>query len=188
MIKILIVDDSAFMRKVLSDLLAQVPAVSVVGTARNGKHALEMLNKERVDLVVMDVEMPIMDGVSALKIIKQTFNIPVIMLSAISNQEITIEALAAGALDFVEKPTNLRAIEQDWIDDFYQKIKSVQPLGNATAITLEKPSAQLVKTPLTSPKLLEPMSALQLKMNTQALVIGASTGGPKALLLSLIHI
>ncbi|MBM7544715.1 two-component system chemotaxis response regulator CheB [Weissella beninensis] len=179
MIKILIVDDSAFMRKVLSDLLAQVPDVTVSGTARNGKNAIEMLNKTLVDLVVMDVEMPVMDGLSALKIIKQTFNIPVIMLSALSNQEITIEALAAGALDFIEKPTNLRAIETEWVSDFYEKIKSVQPSGltETTKIT-----APISKNNQPTPRLLEPMSAVQLRMNTQAVVIGASTGGPKALL------
>ena len=106
--KVMIVDDSAFMRKVVTDLLNQLPDIEVTVAARNGKQALDYLTKEAIDLVVMDVEMPVMNGLETLRKMKQQSAIPVIMLSSLTNQETTIEALALGARDFVENQSVYR--------------------------------------------------------------------------------
>ncbi|WP_291291734.1 chemotaxis response regulator protein-glutamate methylesterase [Enterococcus sp.] len=165
--RVLIVDDSAFMRKVVTDLLEQMPEIKVAAVARNGKQALDQLAKETFDLVVMDVEMPVMNGIETLRMIKQQYTVPVIMLSSLTNQETTIECLELGATDFVEKPVNLSMIEQDWINDFYKKIDS-----------LDQNHSKEVKTNTEEVKL----STRSLPRMVEAVVIGSSTGGPRALL------
>ncbi|MCP0886229.1 chemotaxis response regulator protein-glutamate methylesterase [Ligilactobacillus sp. WILCCON 0076] len=176
MIRILIVDDSAFMRKVITDLITKMPGIEVAGIARNGKNAIEFIEDDtHIDLVLMDVEMPIMDGLEALKIIKKTKSIPVVMLSALTNQAVTIEALELGATDFIEKPTNIMEIKDDWIRDFYNKIK-----GATGAKTVKARNSASIK--ISSGSKRETKSITDLKYNLKAIVIGASTGGPRALI------
>lgn len=178
--KILVVDDSAFMRKIIVDLLKEMPDVDVTGTARNGKQALEILGSQTIDLVLMDVEMPVMGGLEALKNIKKTMDTPVIMLSSLTNKEVTIEALALGAADFVEKPVNLMAIQDEWILDFHMKIKSVRAKGK-TALKINdfSSSAQLTDN---DSGVDDRIASGLLASHVRAVVIGASTGGPRALL------
>lgn len=122
---VMVVDDSAFLRKVISDLLVKMPEVNVSLQARNGKQALELLANQSVDLILLDVEMPILNGIETLKQIKAKYDIPVVMLSALSNKEVTIEALELGADDFVEKPTNIMVIGQEWAREFYEKLVTI---------------------------------------------------------------
>ena len=168
--KVMIVDDSAFMRKVVTDLLNQLPDIEVTVAARNGKQALDYLTKEAIDLVVMDVEMPVMNGLETLRRMKQQSAIPVIMLSSLTNQETTIEALALGARDFVEKPVSLSMIEKEWIAEFHQKILAMDHEVGTVHPTV--------------PTIAQPTKLTQnsLPVSLDALVIGASTGGPRALL------
>lgn len=173
---ILVVDDSAFMRKVVTDLLEKMPNVHVENVARNGKQALQLLQVSQPDLVLLDVEMPILNGIETLKVIKRDFDVPVLMLSALSNKEVTIEALNLGAADFVEKPTHITNISDEWITDFYQKIKSV-----SKETTRRMPRREVVES-----KVGEMVHTRSFPTRVQAVVIGASTGGPKALL-QVIH-
>ncbi|WP_057743145.1 protein-glutamate methylesterase/protein-glutamine glutaminase [Liquorilactobacillus capillatus] len=175
--KILVVDDSAFMRKIITDLLKEMPDIEVAGTARNGKVALEMLNDQPVDLVLMDVEMPVMGGLETLRKIKATMDTPVIMLSSLTNKEVTIEALASGAADFVEKPVNLMSIQDEWVLDFHMKIKSVRSRGKAVSN-----AAEYNVQPQTVTETSKQVASARLATHIRALVIGASTGGPRALL------
>ncbi|WP_057875427.1 protein-glutamate methylesterase/protein-glutamine glutaminase [Liquorilactobacillus aquaticus] len=175
---ILVVDDSAFMRKIIVDLLNEMPGIEVAAIARNGKQALETLNSQKIDLVLMDVEMPVMGGLEALKNIKKTTDTPVIMLSSLTNKEITIEALELGAADFVEKPVNLMAIQDEWILDFHMKIKSVRTKSKPILRTSESN----IRTISTDADAGEKVTGSQLASHVRALVIGASTGGPRALL------
>lgn len=167
---IFVVDDSAFMRKIVTDLLEKMPNVRVSNVARNGKKALALLEDEQPDVVLLDVEMPVLNGLETLKIIKEKYDVPVIMLSALTNKEVTIEALNLGAADFVEKPTNIKEIEDEWIRDFYRKIKNVtlsqrkEPAVRRTVIEPTKPATTTFPT------------------KVRAVVIGASTGGPKSLI------
>lgn len=106
--RIMVVDDSAFMRKIVSDLIEQDPSFKVEATARNGFEAVEKIAEFSPDLVTMDVEMPDMNGLEALKIIMERHPLPVIMLSGINEQGTreTIMALELGAFDFIRKPSS----------------------------------------------------------------------------------
>ena len=105
MIRVLIADDSAFMRKVLSDLFRGQPDFEVVGTAMNGKDAVSKVKQFKPDLLTMDVNMPVMDGLDALAVIMEECPLPVVMLSSLTQEgtEATIRALSLGAVDFISK-------------------------------------------------------------------------------------
>ncbi|MDP4097523.1 chemotaxis-specific protein-glutamate methyltransferase CheB [Paenibacillus sp. P96] len=105
--RVLIVDDSAFMRKIISDLIVQDTSFEIAGTAVNGREALDKIRGLKPDLVTMDVEMPEMNGLEALKLIMKEHPLPVIMLSGINEEGMkeTIMALEAGAFDFIRKPS-----------------------------------------------------------------------------------
>ena len=105
MIRVLIADDSAFMRKVLSDLFTEAPDFEVAGVAFNGKDAVEKALRLKPDLLTMDVNMPVMDGLQALEVIMKDCPLPVVMLSSLTKEgaDATIKALALGAVDFLSK-------------------------------------------------------------------------------------
>lgn len=114
--QVLVVDDSAFMRKIISDLIEKDPEFQVAGTASTGREAIETVARLKPDIVTMDVEMPEMNGLEALKSIMASRTLPVIMLSGINEQGMkeTIMALEWGAFDFIRKPsvTNSQDISQ----------------------------------------------------------------------------
>lgn len=169
-IKLLIVDDSAFMRKIISDMLRDINEITIVGTARNGKDALELIPQLRPDVVSLDVEMPILNGLKTLEIIKEKYDIPVIMLSSNTNSEVTIEALEKGAFDFIEKPKNLNENLEDLRNDLASKI---------LASVLKKKQGKEINVfqEYSKKKISKNKSNILIK----AIAIGASTGGPKAL-------
>ena len=105
MIKVLVVDDSLVMRKAISRMLSKDANIQVVGTANDGRDALEKIETLKPDVITMDVEMPVMDGLEALRKIMSKNPIPVIMMSALTKEgaEITMEALSLGACDYVTK-------------------------------------------------------------------------------------
>ena len=122
-IRVLVVDDSALMRQFISDILKTDPRIEVAGTARDGKDALAQVRTLNPDIITMDVEMPVMDGLQALEEIMKTNPKPVIMVSSVTKEgaEITMKALAAGCVDFIAKPSgsislNIRDIGQELID------------------------------------------------------------------------
>ncbi|WP_304654201.1 response regulator [Halobacillus shinanisalinarum] len=106
-VKVLIVDDSAFMRKVLSDIVNKDYRLEVVGTARNGKDALRKVRELSPDVITMDIEMPVMDGLTALRHLMEEAPKPVVILSSLSGEgaESTLQAISLGAVDFVLKPS-----------------------------------------------------------------------------------
>ena len=105
-IKILVVDDSLLMRKVISEILGEIPGIEVVGVAMDGDFALMKLARLSVDVVILDINMPRMDGLSVLKVIAEQFHIPTIVLSAYTREGayLTMQALSYGAADFICKP------------------------------------------------------------------------------------
>lgn len=105
MIRVLIADDSSFMRKVLSDLFTSAPDFEVIGTAPDGSEAVKLVSRLKPDLVTMDVNMPIMNGLQALEVIMESCPTPVVMLSSLTKQDAdeTIRALQLGAVDFITK-------------------------------------------------------------------------------------
>jgi two-component system, chemotaxis family, protein-glutamate methylesterase/glutaminase len=168
-IKILVVDDSALMRKIVSDMINLQEDMETIDIARNGQDMLEKICKHNPDVITLDVEMPIMDGITALKEMKKThINIPVIMLSSISQSGtvLTMECLEAGAFDFVSKPSGSISLDINKVkDELTLKIRMAYGKEAAAPIIIQR--RQLEKRTLTN--------------KIEAVVIGASTGGPKAL-------
>lgn len=105
-IKVLIVDDTAFMRKAVSQMLGRDPQIEVVGAAKNGLEGIEMIKKLKPDVVTMDIDMPVMNGLTATKHIMIKCPVPIVVLSSLTNDGVvTFEALRLGVVDFVPKPS-----------------------------------------------------------------------------------
>lgn len=128
MIRVVVVDDSAFMRKAISSMLANDPDIEVVGTARDGQQGIDMVRELSPDVVTMDVEMPVMDGLTALKRIMMEMPRPVIMISSLTVEgaEATLKALDAGAVDFIPKKLSRVSLEIIKIEEELRaKVKAV---------------------------------------------------------------
>src|SRR5271167_4247631 len=113
-IRVLVVDDAVVFRRLVSDELANDPALEVVGTASNGRIALQRLTQVNPDVVILDVEMPEMDGLAALAELRKTHRrLPVIMFSALTERGAvaTLDALALGATDYFAKPISVDGVE-----------------------------------------------------------------------------
>ncbi|HEY9582138.1 MAG TPA: response regulator, partial [Savagea sp.] len=129
-IRVLVVDDSAFMRKIISDILNKHPKIEVIDVARNGKEAVEKTIRLKPDVITLDIEMPIMDGLEALDHIMKEVPTPVVMLSSMAkaSSDSTMVAIEKGAVDFVAKPggsisLNLAEIEHILIDKVIEASK-----------------------------------------------------------------
>lgn len=181
MVRILIVDDSAFMRNALTTMLSSDPEIKIVGTARDGLEAIEKVQSLKPDVVTMDVEMPRMDGIAALKHIMETDPLPVIMVSSITTEgaKVTLDALDLGAVDFIPKnlselSVNIVKIKEILID----KIKQIGRRG--LVLKRIRPAAAA-----TCPKTVAAPPHLPLRTTGDRRVgivsVGTSTGGPKAL-------
>ena len=175
-LRVLVVDDSVVVRKLVTEILAADPGIEVVGTAANGRIALAKIAQLAPDLVTLDVEMPEMDGLATLKELRRIDRrLPVVMFSTLTERgaAATMDALLAGANDYVTKPANvgsMQAAVQRVTIDLVPKIKAL--CGRATtptATTAETPSRpQGRRAGLTGGRV-------------EIVVIGVSTGGPNAL-------
>lgn len=201
--RLLIVDDSAFMRKMISDFFMDHSSIRVVGTARNGKDALKKIPMLKPDVVTMDMEMPEMNGLEALKIIMKEYPVPVVMLSSTtkSGAKITLEAMASGAVDFIAKPSGPISLD-------LHKIKAdvIRIVENAATVHVSKlrHAEHVVKKETTIPnnpiekvstlsqnsipsrihRLEDAHSKPKVRWNSHSkkmILIGTSTGGPRAL-------
>jgi two-component system chemotaxis response regulator CheB len=171
-LRILIVDDSAVIRRVLSNLLAADPEIVVAATAGNGIQALERIPDARPDLVTLDIEMPAMDGLETLVEIRKRYpHLPVIMFSTLTERgaTATLDALARGASDYVTKPSNENPdLTPEHVgEELIRKIKSL--------CAVRAPQLA-VRAPLVSPPRPEPRLG-----RVDVVAIGTSTGGPNAL-------
>jgi two-component system, chemotaxis family, protein-glutamate methylesterase/glutaminase len=175
-VKVLVVDDSAFMRFTITKHLNEFPGITVLGAAKDGQEALELIPKLKPDVVTLDVEMPHLDGLSTLREIMARHPLPVIMLSSLTSEGTleTVRALTLGAVDFVAKPDNKANMAS-----------ILEEVGNKV---LRAAGARVWKTPL-KPVMLEPFPATRamnkkvrtLQSQDKIVVIGSSTGGPRAL-------
>ena len=177
MIKVLVVDDSVVVRRLLSDALGSDPRISVVGSAANGSIALQKIEQLAPEVVILDVEMPDMDGIETVARIRKTRpELPVIMCSALTEQGavVTLRALSAGATDYITKPS-AQSVQQDRMSSFKSElIAKVVALGERRGLTIF-PAAERIAPPEQKSRPrhgLEPVTAL---------AIGCSTGGPNAL-------
>lgn len=181
-IKVLVVDDSAFMRKVITDFLSEHSQIEVVGTARNGKDALEKIQSLEPDVVTMDVEMPIMNGIEALKQIMEDHPLPVVMLSSTTKEgaENTILAMHYGAVDFVTKPSGNISLDLYKVKE--QIIDKVILASRANLRGMKK--REMIQTIASSqqrPSSKTEVRSLSKDHKNKIVCIGTSTGGPRAL-------
>ena len=181
-IKVLIVDDSALIRMTLRKMLEKYPDIEIIGYAKNGKEALEFIEKKRPDVITLDFEMPIMDGITVLKkIMEMSEPIPCIMVSAHAGKgsEITLKALDIGAIDFVTKPTALSK-ELDKLE-----LELIEKIRAAKSVDLKKIRRKIIKPKIEEKKLEIPRFEIkhEIPVSTKykAVLIGISTGGPPAL-------
>ena len=174
-VRLMVVDDSAFMRMIISDAASKIEGVVVVGTARNGQDAIENIERYRPNVITMDIEMPKMNGIDALKHIRKNYpDIEVIMLSShsIEGSAVTMEALEEGAFDFIEKSS-----DRGDISFFASQLESKLLTVNLIDKKMEKKEKyQEVK----SERKEESFETFDYK-KARAIVMGASTGGPKVL-------
>ncbi|WPX09349.1 protein-glutamate methylesterase/protein-glutamine glutaminase [Anaerocellum danielii] len=171
MVRVLVVEDSPLMRRVLTKMLQKSPFIKVIDYATNGQEAIEKVASLRPDVVTMDVEMPVLNGLEALKAIMRTCPTPVVMISTLTQRgaEITLKALSLGAVDFIPKPSayssELECIENEIIHKVLNAAKANIFVKKADS-SIKHVTAKLSKRPLVRPN---------------AIFIGVSTGGPKTL-------
>ncbi|WP_077617834.1 protein-glutamate methylesterase/protein-glutamine glutaminase [Bacillus sinesaloumensis] len=179
-VNVLIVDDSAFMRKLITSFLQEDPRINVVGTARNGIDALDKIKKYNPDVVTLDVEMPEMNGIEALRQIMNEYPRPVVMLSSTTKEgaENTLLAIQYGAVDFISKPSGSISMDLHLIKD--EMVSKVLLAGKVNVDLLKKP---LNIQEETTNKLVD-YSKIELDSNVNVkkiVCMGTSTGGPRAL-------
>lgn len=168
-IRVLVVDDSAYVRKVIKQMLSRSPLIEVVGTARNGVEALELVEQLKPDVLTLDLMMPEMDGVAFLETQMARRPFPIVIVS-IANEasELVLKALDAGAVDFVQKPTALATEKVFEIsDELIAKVKAAAQV----------PMSRLQPEPVPPVLAPGPLRAGSIDI----VVLGISTGGPQAL-------
>jgi two-component system chemotaxis response regulator CheB len=173
-IRVLVVDDSALMRKLIPAILARDPSIEVVGTAMDGAFALKKIEELRPDVVTLDLEMPRMDGMETLRLIMRRAPLPVILFSTHSKEGAysTLKALALGAVDFIAKPTDAAAGHLETIADvLIEKIKIAK-----RAAGRKLPPASVPIDPPDQNK-----GVRSTLPPSRIIAIGTSTGGPNAL-------
>jgi two-component system chemotaxis response regulator CheB len=178
-IKVLVVDDSAFMRKVISDMIETDPGMEVIDVAKNGNDAIQKIKSLNPDVVTMDIEMPVKDGLTALREIMDEYPRPVIMLSSLTKKgaEETLKALDFGAFDFITKPSSmLKVSTPEMRDELLEKIRI------ASRTKVRKVSQTVARRRVeTSNAEVQHSNTLGNTRFKKIIAIGTSTGGPRAL-------
>ena len=181
-IRVLVVDDSAFVRFTIVKRITESPRITVVGSAKDGVEALELIPKLNPDVVTLDVEMPRMDGLSTLKQIMEKFPRPVIMLSSLTKEGAleTVQALTYGAVDFIAKPdmkanmaSVLDQVEEKIIVAAKAKVWALRPKRVSSAIDINSFGKES--------KSVSVEEFRPINKRDKIVVIGSSTGGPRAL-------
>jgi two-component system chemotaxis response regulator CheB len=199
-LRVLVVDDTVLYRKIISDVLSELPGVEVVGTANNGKIAISRIASLKPDLLTLDVEMPEMNGLEVLMQIKeQGFEVGAIMLSAHTRQgsDITIKALELGAFDFVPKPEggsmneNRKAVGSvlaPMIKAYMRRREITTILKTRAPLNQENVGMRSERGGLTDGVAPSTGGAVRRRVTSELVAIGISTGGPNALMRMLPEI
>lgn len=180
-IRVMLVDDSAIVRGLMQRALSADPAMEIVATAVDGQMALDFLKRTQVDIIILDIEMPVMDGLTALpQLMKLAPNTRIIMASTLTmrNAEISLKALQLGAADYLAKPSATGGTEvQEFYRQLIAKVKALAPAAIRTALTnaLNEPPLPVAGAAGNVRPVPNPMPA-------GALAIASSTGGPQALM------
>jgi two-component system, chemotaxis family, protein-glutamate methylesterase/glutaminase len=184
-LRVLVVDDSAYNRRNIADILAGSDEIEVVGKAADGEEALRLALSLKPDVITLDLEMPKMDGFTFLRILMVKQPTPVIVVSSYSHKENVFKALELGAVDFVAKPTQKLAPDTSLRREILQKVllvRNLRPLGMSPKLgSLPAPSAPSLPRPTLLPD--QPSARSVANIAARFIVgIGSSTGGPTALL------
>lgn len=163
MLKVMICDDSAFMRKIFSDTVESDSELTVIDTAYNGQNLLDKLDKNKADILMLDIEMPVLNGLETLKIVKEKYSdLPVIMVSALDNSNTVFKALDMGAFDFIPKPGGSISLNIDSIkEELISKLKAAHQSKKEKVTKPVQINKQIKEFPI--------------------IAIGTSSGGPRAL-------
>ena len=176
-LRVLVVDDSAFVRKVVSQMLTRSPFIEVVGTARDGEEALEMVERLAPDVVTLDLVMPVVDGLEFLRRQMPKKAVPVVVCS-ISHESgaAAVEALELGAVEFVQKPTALAT------DRVYEIAAELVAKVKSAADSMPRSRGRITAAPTPPLPLVAPRAVTSARSHHADIVtIGISTGGPQAL-------
>ncbi len=187
MIKVVVVDDSAFMRKALGAMLDKDPEIEVVATARDGEEGLEMIRRHQPDVVTMDIEMPRMDGLTALRHVMMEMPRPVLMVSSLTTEgaESTLKAMELGAVDFI--PKQLSKVSLDIVkieDELRAKVKTIarrrmSHLSRAARPVRPRPASGAAPASAATERRERPARPTGAQLR-DLVAIGVSTGGPPA--------
>lgn len=198
-IRVLIVDDSALMRRLLTDLLSSAPEIEIAGTARDGREAVLQAARLKPDVITLDVEMPEVSGLEALPALLAVHEAPVVMVSALTQEgaDVTLQALELGAVDFMAKPERNQLAEMRASRDLLvAKILAASqsrvrrprratrsPTGSSpgTSSLKDRSSTHLTARSTAASVPLTPVTAVTTTTSAMCIVIGISTGGPQAL-------
>lgn len=193
-VRVMVVDDSVIVRGIISREIKKDPRIEVVATASNGEIALRELERHPVDVIILDIEMPVMDGLTALpKLLARKPNVKVLMASTLTtpNAEATFKALWLGAADFIPKPSSRGDVNgaEDFHRELTRKVLGLapgpeimaasQPVPDIPSSSPDLPPAPIPDIPPAAPPL--PTSSKAAR-TMRALAIGSSTGGPQALI------
>lgn len=174
--RLLIADDSALVRKQITEIVAELGFE--IDTARNGAEAVEKALASQYDVITMDINMPIMDGITAVRKIMETRPTPILMISSLTTEsaKITMEALDAGAVDYISKPGTMNVGRNENSEDIIQKVKSLSRIPPRRLKSVVRRSVVRER-----PQSIRDTLRAEHKSNadvTKILLIGASTGGP----------
>ena len=183
-IKVLIVDDSALVRSLLTDILQSDPGIEVVGVASDAHIAREKIKALNPDVLTLDVEMPKMDGITFLKNLMRLRPMPVVMVSSLTERgaDVTLDALSLGAVDYLSKPKiDLAATLKDYGDELIEKIHAASK-ASVRALDPRRAAAVAPRAAHTADAVLpKAATSRQLRTTDRIIAIGASTGGTEAI-------
>jgi two-component system chemotaxis response regulator CheB len=203
-VKVLVVDDSGFFRRRVSEILSADPNIQVVGTATNGREAIDQALALKPDVITMDYEMPMMDGITAVRNIMQRCPTPVLMFSSLTHEgaRVTLDALDAGAVDFLPKnfedisrnPEKVKALLCEKVHSIarsnrrysgYSSAPAAAPVASAptarSAAPVSAPAARPISAPASAAPSAGGNSPAPKRKSYKLVAIGTSTGGPVAL-------
>ena len=179
-IKVLIIDDSAFYRRSISEILDKDLRFDVMKAVGNGSEAIKSMTWEKPDVITLDLEMPVMDGFTFLRWVMSNRPTPVVVISSRSEGPNILKSLELGAVDFIVKPSDRASL-----DILKQRSEILSKLGNAAAISGEKLKIQSGKIDVIKEKISDENSGERKKRGgrgpEKVVAVGASTGGPPAI-------
>ena len=191
-VKVLVVDDSGFFRRRVSEILSADPNIQVVGTATNGREAIDQALALKPDVITMDYEMPMMDGITAVRNIMQRCPTPVLMFSSLTHEgaRVTLDALDAGAVDFLPKnfedisrnPEKVKQMLCEKVHTIARSNRRTAPVAAPAPLSAPAHTPSALARPATAaPSSPTPAPAAVKRKSYRLVAIGTSTGGPVAL-------